>query len=137
MHSVFKDTKELMPTMKRDWEDNHVARIIIIKCFPWTKGNFLLLGDSAHAMTPFYGQGLNSGLEDCVVLEGMIDKYNGHWPTINKKFQEVRKPNADAISELSSSLFNIMREADVAEGYLLARGLTTYLTETYKDMFRT
>lgn len=73
MHSVFKNTKELMPTMKRDFEQNPVARIIIVKCFPWTKGGFLLLGDAAHAMTPFYGQGLNSGLEDCVILERLID----------------------------------------------------------------
>lgn len=49
----------------------------------------------------------------------------------------MRKPNADAISQLSSQLFHIMREADVAEGYLLARGLTTYLTEIYPGMFRT
>lgn len=137
MHSIFKNTKYLMPHMKRDFENNPVARIAIIKCYPWSKGNFLLMGDSCHAMTPFYGQGLNSGLEDCVILEDMIDKYNGHWPTIMKKFQEERKPNADAISQLSSSLFDIMREADVAEGYLLARGLTTYLTETYDGMFRT
>ena len=126
-----------MPNMKEDWKNNPVARIVIVKCYPWNKGGFLLLGDSAHAMTPFYGQGLNSGLEDCVVLESLIDKHQGHWPTINKKFQEMRKPNADAISQLSSSLFNIMREADVAEGYLLARSLTTYLTEAYGDMFRT
>lgn len=123
--------------MKRDFESNPIARIVIVKCYPWSKGNFLLLGDSAHAMTPFYGQGLNSGLEDCVVLESMIDQYNGHWPTIMKKFQEQRKPNADAISQLSSSLFDVMREADVAEGYLLARSLTTYLTENYQGMFRT
>jgi hypothetical protein len=49
----------------------------------------------------------------------------------------MRKPNADAISDLSLKLFDVMREADITEGYLLARSLTTYLTETYKDMFRT
>ena len=75
-----------MPNMKEDWKNNPVARIVIVKCYPWNKGGFLLLGDSAHAMTPFYGQGLNSGLEDCVVLESLIDKHQGHWPTINKKF---------------------------------------------------
>lgn len=73
MHSIFKNTKYLMPNMKQDFLKNPVARIIIIKTYPWSKGNFLLIGDSAHAMTPFYGQGLNSGLEDCVVLESMID----------------------------------------------------------------
>lgn len=55
MHSMFKNTKELMPHMKKDFESNPVARIVIVKCFPWVKNNFLLLGDSAHAMTPFYG----------------------------------------------------------------------------------
>lgn len=137
MHRVFKNTKELMPNMKEDFMNNPIARIVIIKCFPWSKGGFLLLGDAAHAMTPFYGQGLNSGLEDAVVIENLIDQYNGHWPTINKKFEELRKPNADAISQLSSQLFNIMREADVAEGYLLARSLTSYLTENYNGLFRT
>lgn len=55
MHKIFKNTKYLMPNMKKDFENNPVARIVIIKCFPWSKGNFLLMGDSAHAMTPFYG----------------------------------------------------------------------------------
>ena len=137
MHKTFNDTKYLMPNMKEDFLSNPVARIIVIHCFPWNRGNFLLIGDSAHAMTPFYGQGLNSGLEECTVIDKMIEQYNGHFPTIAKKFQEVRKPGADAISELSLKLFDVMREADITEGYLLARTLTTYLTDTYDGMFKT
>lgn len=55
MHKMFRNTKELMPNMKEDFTNNTVARITIIKCFPWNKGGFLLMGDAAHAMTPFYG----------------------------------------------------------------------------------
>lgn len=86
IHSVFKNCKYLMPRIKEDHINNPMARIAIIKTYPWKKGNFLLMGDSAHAMTPFYGQGLNSGLEDCTILEDLLIKHNGHWPTITDEF---------------------------------------------------
>ena len=52
-------------------------------------------------MTPFYAQGLNAGLEDCTVLDSMIEKYNGDWKKISSVFTDVRKPNTDAVAQLS------------------------------------
>lgn len=72
-----------------------------IRCFPWKFGNICLIGDAAHSMYPFYGQGLNCGLEDCHVMFDLIKAYPNNWEKITSEFQTLRKPNSDAISDLS------------------------------------
>ena len=65
---VFPDFYEMMPNVGEAWEDHPLASLAIIRCFPWTHGKVALIGDSAHATVPFYGQGMNSGFEDCLSL---------------------------------------------------------------------
>ena len=97
----FPDALELMPNLAVEFFENPTAPLGTVKCFPWNyKGHSLLLGDSAHAIVPFYGQGMNSGFEDCRVLNDMLDAHDDDWDKVLPLFQAERKPDADAILEL-------------------------------------
>ena len=86
------------------------GRLQDIKCYPWVFKNFVLVGDAAHAIFPFYGQGLNAGLEDCSTMVELIKEHKGDWATITSKYQEARKINTDAISDLSKQNFVELRD---------------------------
>ena len=73
-------------------------------------GKTLILGDAAHAIVPFYGQGMNASLEDVVVLDKFIEKYEGDWETTFAEFQKERKVDADAIADLAIDNFHEMKE---------------------------
>ncbi len=79
-----------MPTLVEDFFTNPTGNLGTVKCFPWNVGGkALLLGDSAHAMVPFYGQGMNCSFEDCRVLDSMIEKHGTDW---EKVFNEYSNP---------------------------------------------
>jgi len=82
-----------------------VGRLQDVKCYPWKYGSFCLIGDAAHAIFPHYGQGLNASLEDCMFIDTLIDKHSGNWEAITDEFQTIRKPNTDAVSDLSKEHF--------------------------------
>ncbi|HQW85175.1 MAG TPA: NAD(P)/FAD-dependent oxidoreductase, partial [Ferruginibacter sp.] len=74
---TFTDVAPLMPTFEEDFFNNPTSSLVTVKCFPWIRDDkFALIGDAAHAMVPFYGQGMNCGFEDCSVLNNLIDKYD-------------------------------------------------------------
>ena len=62
---------------------------------------FLLIGDAAHAIVPFFGQGINAGFEDCTVLNGCFNEYGDDWGKVFESFGEQRKPNTDAIAQMA------------------------------------
>ena len=101
VHTYFPDAAEIMPSIIENYTTRKVGRLHEVKCFPWRIGNFCLIGDAAHSITPFFGQGLNCGLEDCQVLSSVIDSHRGDWAKITQEFQTQRKPNGDAIADLS------------------------------------
>jgi kynurenine 3-monooxygenase len=68
------------------------------------------MGDAAHAIVPFYGQGMNSGFEDCTVLNQLADTHNEDWPKVLEAYQQSRKPNGDGIAELAVRNFIEMRD---------------------------
>jgi kynurenine 3-monooxygenase len=81
----------------------------IMKCFPWTfNDKIALIGDSAHAIVPFYGHGMNAGFEDITILNEIMQQYGDDWDRIFKEYEISRKPNADAIAELSRRNFEEM-----------------------------
>ena len=74
----FPDAVPLMPTLVEDFHANPTSSLVTVKCFPWTFSNRVaLIGDAAHAVVPFYGQGMNAGFEDCTILDQIIDKKRG------------------------------------------------------------
>ncbi len=108
----FPDTKDIMPDLIRDWHENPSSSLGTIKCWPWQyEGRFLIMGDAAHAIVPFYGQGMNCALEDCYVFDQMIEEFGDDWNSILKAYDDRRKPSADAIADLAEDNFYEMRDA--------------------------
>ncbi|MFN3940708.1 MAG: FAD-dependent oxidoreductase, partial [Chitinophagales bacterium] len=100
VHSFFQkyfaDALPLMPTLVHDFFSNPTGSLMTVKCYPWVVNNNMLIGDAAHAIVPFYGQGMNCGFEDCTILSELMDKYGNNWAPILESYQQSRKPNADA-----------------------------------------
>ena len=107
----FPDALALIPNIAEEFANNPTGALGTIKCSPWHyQGNTLILGDAAHAVVPFYGQGMNASFEDIAVLDSIIDKHEGDWETIFKTYQSVRKADADAIGELAEENYYEMRD---------------------------
>ncbi|WP_456437995.1 FAD-dependent oxidoreductase [Psychroserpens sp.] len=106
----FPDALELMPNLVEDFFENPTAPLGTVKCSPWHyKGNTLLMGDSAHAIVPFYGQGMNASFEDVVEFDAVIDKHEGDWETIFSEYEKIRKKDTDAIADLAIDNFHEMK----------------------------
>lgn len=117
----FPDALPLMPTLVEDFKHNPVSSLITTKIFPWAHGDkSCLIGDAAHAIVPFYGQGMNAGFEDCTVLDALMDQYGDDWSQILPAFQQARKADADAVAELALLNFEEMRDK-VADPLFLER----------------
>jgi len=132
----FPDATPLMPTLREDFLHNPVGNLGTIKCFPWNVGgNALLLGDSAHAVVPFYGQGMNCAFEDVRVLDQLIEKHGTDWRTVYEEYGELRKVNTDAIADMAEENFYEMRDAVADPVFVRKRELETKLEQTYPDYF--
>src|ERR1700741_2620278 len=98
----FSTAVPLMPTLVEDFFHNPTSSLVTVKCFPWTFDNKIaLIGDAAHAIVPFFGQGMNCGFEDCVVLNQLVGKHKENWDKIMPEYQTLRKPDGDAIADLA------------------------------------
>lgn len=107
----FPDALAHMPDFDNDFTSNPSSSLGTIKCFPWqTNGVSLLMGDAAHAIVPFYGQGMNASFEDVFVFDALLDNDFQSWENLFIKFQDARKPNADAIADLAVDNFYEMRD---------------------------
>ena len=133
---AFPDAVPLMPTLVQDFFKNPTGNLGTIKCWPWhIDDKALLLGDSAHAMVPFYGQGMNCAFEDIRVLDQLIEKHGSDWKTIFWKYGDLRKFNTDAISDMAEENFYEMRDATADPVFQRKRELETKLEQTYPDYF--
>lgn len=107
----FPDALELMPNLIDDFFDNPTSALGTVKCSPWQyKGNTLLMGDAAHAIVPFYGQGMNASFEDVVEFDQILDQYEGDWEAVFKAYARSRKKDTDAIADLAIDNFYEMRD---------------------------
>lgn len=132
----FADAIPLMPTLLEDFFTNPTGNLGTIKCFPWNVGGkALLLGDSAHAVVPFYGQGMNASFEDCRILNQLIEQHGTDWETVFDEFSAVRKPNTDAIADMAEENFYEMRDAVANPIFQRKRELETRLEQTFPDYF--
>jgi kynurenine 3-monooxygenase len=131
---TFADTVPLIPTLANDFFSNPTASLVTVKCFPWIRENkFALIGDAAHAIVPFFGQGMNCGFEDCSVLNKLIDKHNENWDLILDEYQTLRKPDGDAIAELALNNFVEMRDKVGDAKFLLQKKIEAAFSKKYPD----
>ncbi|SHI70995.1 FAD-dependent oxidoreductase [Flavobacterium haoranii] len=130
----FPDTKAIMPKLEEDFFKNPTSYLVTMKCFPWTyKDKVALIGDACHAIVPFYGHGMNAGFEDITILVEMIEKYGDDWETIFESYQNSRKPNADAIAELSYRNFMEMSSKTADMKFHLQKKIEKWFSEKHPD----
>ena len=130
----FADAVPLMPTYLEDFFANPTSSLVTIKCFPWVREDkFALIGDAAHAIVPFFGQGMNCGFEDCRILNELIDKHSENWTAILEEYQTLRKPDADAIADLAVNNFTEMRDKTGNPVFLLQKKIEANLHNKYPE----
>jgi kynurenine 3-monooxygenase len=130
------DTIEVIPDLIADFLKNPTSTLVTMKCFPWTyEDKIALIGDAAHAIVPFYGQGMNAGFEDITVLNELILTYKDDWTTIFEEYEKSRKPNADAISELSYRNFLEMSTKTADPKFILQKKIEKHFAGRYPDLW--
>ncbi|MFX0557337.1 FAD-dependent oxidoreductase [Maribacter sp. CXY002] len=130
----FPNVKDEIENLTEDFFKNPTSALVTMKCYPWTYWDKVaLVGDSAHAIVPFYGQGMNAGFEDIYVLDQTIKKYGDDWETIFEEYQKERKPNADAIAELSYRNFIEMSSKTADPKFLLQKKIEKHFSNKYPD----
>lgn len=130
---TFPDALKLMPGLIEDFKTNPVSSLVTVKSYPWIRNRTLLIGDAAHAIVPFYGQGMNAGFEDCRVLNRLLDTYHDDWEKALAEFGTLRKPDTDAIAQLALDNFIEMRDLVADPEFLLRKKIEARLHELYPD----
>jgi kynurenine 3-monooxygenase len=132
----FPDAIPLMPTLIQDFFNNPTSSLATIKCSPWHfEDRMTLLGDAAHAIVPFYGQGMNCGFEDCVELDRLMDKHPEEWKKIFEAFGKARKPNSDAIADLAVRNFVEMRDLVSDPDFILKNALDKTIGKLFPEQW--
>ena len=132
----FRDAFAIMPNMTDNFFANPTGTMVTVKCLPWhVGGGTLLLGDAAHAIVPFFGQGINCGFEDCTVLLELLDRYGPEWARVFSEFEQARKTNTDAIADLAVENFVEMRDRVADPRFLLRKKIELALEAKYPEYF--
>jgi len=131
----FSDASALMPDLEREYFRNPTSNLITVKCYPWTYRDTVLIGDAAHAILPFYGQGMNAGFEDCKILVELLERYSEDWAQAIESYQKIRKKDADAIAKLAEKNFVEMRDKVSDEEFLLRKKIESKLHEQFPEQW--
>ena len=133
---TFSDIAEMMPTLGTDFFSNPASALVTIKCYPWIRDDqFALVGDAAHAIVPFFGQGMNCGFEDCAVLDALTEKHEGQWNLVLEEYQQLRKPDADAIAIMALNNFIEMRDKVADPIFLLQKKIEAAFSKKYPHLW--
>jgi kynurenine 3-monooxygenase len=132
----FPDAIPLMPDLADNFSANPIGAMVTIKCSPWhVDGRALLLGDAAHAIVPFFGQGINCGFEDCSCLLELLDRHGADWQLIFQEFEKARKINTDAIADMAVENFVEMRDRVADPRFLFRKKVELALEAKYPQLF--
>ena len=130
----FPDTMPLITALTEDFRNNPTSHLMTVRCSPWHYGrNTLLLGDAAHAIVPFYGQGMNAGFEDCTLLCQMLDEQAGNWEEVIPAYSGRRVADGHAIADLALRNFLEMRDWVADPKFLLRKEIAASLHDRYPD----
>jgi len=140
----YPDAARLMPTLVEDYRLNPVGSLVTVKAWPWVhhgrSATLALVGDAAHAIVPFFGQGANCALEDCVEIDRCLGEFGGDWQRALAEYERRRKANCDAIAEMALDNFVEMRDrvnsplyrAKMAGQHFLERRLPGHYVSRYE-----
>jgi len=133
-NEIFPDAAAMMPELEKEFFNNATSSLVTVRCTPWIREDkFALIGDAAHAIVPFFGQGMNCGFEDCRVLNTLINKHNHDWKAILSEYQELRKPDGDAIATLALNNFVEMRDKVADPQFLLQKKIEAHFSAKHPD----
>ena len=132
----FADAVPLMPDLTRDFAEHPQGQLGTVHLTPWhIGGSVLLLGDAAHAIVPFHGQGMNAAFEDCIVLDGLLDRHDDEWEPLFADFAHARRPNAAAIAEMALENYTEMRDTVLDAGFVRRKAIAMELERRFPDRF--
>ena len=131
----FADAVPHLDHLQEEFANNPVGKLGTLKCYPWIHSDkAVLIGDAAHAVVPFYGQGMNASFEDCRILNQCIEKHGlGNWAAAYKEYETLRKINGDAIGDLAVENFYEMRDHVANPIFRKKRMLEHQLENDYSD----
>ena len=132
----FPSAFKLMPDLVRDFKKNPTSSLVTMRCYPWVHNNFALIGDAAHAIVPFYGQGMNCGFEDVNVLFELLVE-NSNQEEWLEAYQQSRKPNADAIANLALYNYIEMRDLSARPDFQLRTKIEKRIAAHFPERFMT
>ncbi|MCJ8290304.1 MAG: FAD-dependent monooxygenase [Crocinitomicaceae bacterium] len=130
---TFPDFYKMMPNIAAAWGDHPLASLSIMRSYPWHHGKTVLMGDAAHATVPFYGQGMNGGFEDCSVMWRLMQKHNEDWEKVFEEYSIERKPDGDALQDLSLHNYRVMRDSVADPMFLLRKKIEAKFSKMYPD----
>ncbi|GAB3342848.1 NAD(P)/FAD-dependent oxidoreductase [Marivirga atlantica] len=130
---TFADTLPLIENLDEEFFENPTSSLVTVKCYPWVKNNCVLIGDASHAIVPFYGQGMNAGFEDCFVLNKLLNEFDDNWDKTLNAYQQLRKEDGDAITDLALNNFIEMRDLVADDKFLLQKKIERHLQDAYPD----
>ncbi|HEY6922940.1 MAG TPA: NAD(P)/FAD-dependent oxidoreductase [Steroidobacteraceae bacterium] len=134
-HREFPDTLALIPNLTRDFAANPQGQIGTVHLTPWhVGGSVLMLGDAAHAIVPFHGQGMNAAFEDCSVLDSLLDRHS-RWETLFAAFSDSQRPNAAAIATMALENYTEMRDTVRDAGFVRRKEIAMDLERRFPDRF--
>lgn len=132
----FSDVFETMPDLTGDFLNHATGHMSTVKCSPWYHDDqCLLIGDAAHGLIPFFGQGMNSGFEDCRILNELLDCHHDDWARVMPAFYQSRKPNTDAVSEMSMANYHEIQTGIRDERFNLKKQLEQHLMQRYPAQY--
>jgi kynurenine 3-monooxygenase len=130
----FPSAIDLMPDIIEDFKSNPTASLVTVRTYPWNYNDtILLMGDAAHAIVPFYGQGMNCGFEDCSVLDTLMNEFDNDWSKIAPAYTKARKKNGDAIADLALRNYVEMRDLTAQPEFLLRKEIEAHFTKKHPD----
>ena len=132
----FPDAVPLMPTLLEDFRQNPTGSLVTIRCAPWSyRDKVCLVGDAAHAVVPFYGQGMNAAFEDCVVLDECLEKFPDNRERVFAEYFSRRKENADALADLAIGNFIEMRDKTASKTFRAKKKIDHLLEATLPGIY--
>lgn len=140
MEFNFPDAAPLIPDLEQAFRDNPVGRMGTVRCDRWQAGSSaggpaLLIGDAAHCIVPFHGQGVNAAFEDCTALMELVDGGAGDWDSAFAQLHEARRADAEAIADMALDAYRVMRDAVRHREFMLRKALERELQRRHPDLF--